>query len=189
MDGANDRPASPSSKSLSTPDPGPETSAEHPDTQSKDEAPYAVRAEEVKGFVLKFLATSSNESLAGVFVGLAIATYVLLGRLGLLLIGLVLGVVLHASWEGTSDESKPEGPDSRNPRRRKELALELASRLLDWPERARGELPNGDEDNRQRTVETRDGRPETDLDYSAFGPRTSVALKALTDAAVRDYVL
>lgn len=187
MGASNDaRASSPSGKSQSTIDSCHETSAEQIDSHPTDEGTRPVRAEDVKGLVLNFLATSSGESLAGVFVGLAIATYVILGRLGLLLIGLALGVVLHASWEGTHDDSRPKAVDSRSPRRRKELALELATRLLDVPQRKPTEVGNEVDDSRQRAVK-RDSAP--DLDYSVFGSRTSVALRSLTDAAIRDYVM
>jgi hypothetical protein len=188
MGDSNDaRASSPADKSQSTTiDSCHETAAEQTVSRSTDEGARPIRAEDVKGFVLNFLATSSGESLACVFAGLAIATYVVLGRLGLLMIGLALGVVLHASWEDTSDESSSKAVDSRSPRRRKELALELATRLLDLPQRRPTEVGIEAEDSRQRTVE---GDSAPDLDYSSFGPRTSVALRTLTDAAIRDYVM
>lgn len=187
MGGSNDAcPSSPSDRCQVTIEPGCDTSVEHGDSQSKDEVSRPVRTEDVKGFILNFLATSGPESLTCLFVVLAIATYVVLGRLGLLLIGLALGVVLHASWEGPSDESRPEAVASRSPRRRKELALELANRLLDWPKHTPTEGDNEMEDSLQTTVK---GESTPDLDYSDFRPRTSIALRSLTDAAIRDYVL
>lgn len=75
---------------------------------------------------LAFLATATPEKLVGIFTVLIIATYILLGRLGLILIGTILGVVLHASWEGG-------GLDAR--RKQTEGSVELAGRLLDWDPR------------------------------------------------------
>ena len=159
----------------------------HGDNQARDKIPYFISAEEAKDFMLSFLATSSNETLGCTIAALIVATYILLGRVGLLLIGLVLGVLLHASWEGESNKSRTEVLDSRNPRKRKELALDLANRLLDWPKRkpAEGENDN-DNDSRQKTIA---GESTTSLDYSAFSPRASAALKSITDAAIKDYVM
>lgn len=187
MDGSNDEHASsPRSDSLSTPDPPHEPLANHDNNHSGDKMHHPVRAEQLKNLVMEFLATSNGESLIGAFVVLIIATYVLLGRLGLLLIGLVLGVVLHASWEGTSNDPPSGAISSRYQRRRKELALELTNRLLDRPQGKSTETGNEAGDHRQMTTE---GRLETDINYSVFGSRTSVALKSLTDAVIRDYVL
>src|SRR5277367_4066951 len=46
---------------------------------------------------LNFLSTASNETLGAFVVGLAASTYLVLGRLGLVLIGAVGGVILHAT--------------------------------------------------------------------------------------------
>ena len=186
MGGSNDaHGSSPSDVSQLAIDPSRETSPEHHDAQSKDNVSPPGQAEDLKAFILSFLATSGPRSLACVLVGLIIATYIVLGRLGLLLIGLVLGIVLHASWEDTSGESRPEVLGGRGPRRRKELALELASRLLDMPKRKSTEADN-EVGDREKAVK---GKLSKDLEYSAFGPKTSVALRSLTDATIRDYVM
>ncbi|KAJ5990878.1 hypothetical protein N7499_011425 [Penicillium canescens] len=136
---------------------------------------------ELVNFALNFLSTSSNETLLGVFALLILVTYVVLGRIGLVLIGIVLGVVLHASWDGP--DSVSEG--SRAPNRRRELALEVSSRLLDWPKRDGASLAQGDNDGSMSVPE--DLSP-ADLDYATFQPATASALKTLTDAVIRDYV-
>ena len=159
----------------------------HNGNQARDQIPSFIPAKELKDSILRFFATSSGESLGGAIAALIVATYILLGRIGLLLIGLVLGVLLHASWEGGNSESRVEVPGSRNPRKRKELALDLADRLLDWPRQKATEGHNVDNnDSRQKTIN--EGCAPS-LDYSAFGPMTSAALRSITDAAIKDYVM
>lgn len=137
--------------------------------------------EELVNFALNFLSTSSNETLLGVFALLTLVTYVVLGRIGLVLIGVVLGVILHASWEGPG----PDSEGSRTPKKRRELALEVSSRLLDWPKRDSASLTQGDNDGSMSAPED---LSSADLDYATFQPATASALKTLTDAVIRDYV-
>ncbi|OCT53662.1 PX domain-containing protein [Cladophialophora carrionii] len=124
---------------------------------------------------LKFLANASNETLGACAVGLCASTYLVLGRVGLVLIGAVGGVVLHATWEshygGRSEEEKAELD-----RRRKELGVEVARRVLDWRERR---APGDDES---------DSNESKVLDYSDFEPETRASLTNFTDAVMRDYV-
>ncbi|EXJ64226.1 hypothetical protein A1O7_00562 [Cladophialophora yegresii CBS 114405] len=124
---------------------------------------------------LKFLANASNETLGACAVGLCASTYLVLGRVGLVLIGAVGGVVLHATWEsqygGRSQEEKAELDQ-----RRKELGVEVAQRVLDWRERR----PPRDNEN--------DPNEAKILDYSDFEPETRASLINFTDAVMRDYV-
>lgn len=135
--------------------------------------------------VLAFLSTASNEQLGMVMGGLALATYLVLGRLGLLLIGTVTGVVLHAYWEESLHERESQLDLEQSRRRRKELALEVASRLLEWPSR-KDDSAEADEEG-----ETEDaGEPAgAGAEFSNLPPATAAALSTLTDAVIRDYVL
>lgn len=142
-----------------------------------------VQSKEIIDFTLQFLSTSSNEGLLCVFACLIGATFVLFGRLGLLLIGVTSGVVLHASWEGADAKSSDNLLKTRVPRRR-ELALHVAGRLLDWPERKAHGLDDGQ--NSFEHVSPED--TSVDLDYSTFGPETAAALRSMTDAVMIDYV-
>lgn len=135
--------------------------------------------------ILNFLSTSTNETLLGVFALLALVTYVILGRLGLLLIGVAVGVVLHASWEG-SDNEQPDGVShTKKSNRRRELALEVSNRLLDWPKRAGASDIQGGDDG---SISTLEDMSSAGLEYAAFPPATAVALRTLTDAVINDYV-
>ena len=80
-----------------------------PMKQAKEETDYINKA-------LQFLASASTETLGGIVIGLGACTYLVLGRIGLLLIGVIAGVVLHATWEKrsgviTEDERKQKGLD------------------------------------------------------------------------------
>jgi hypothetical protein len=91
-----------------------------------------VQSKEIVAFILHFLSTSSNEALLGVFACLMVFTYIILGRVGLLLIGIVLGIILHASWDGTINGSTTDESGARKSGTRRELALEVSKRLLYW---------------------------------------------------------
>lgn len=139
--------------------------------------------QEIVDVVLSFLSTSSNETLLGVFAFLALVTYIILGRVGLVLIGVAVGVILHASWEG-SNQQGDEG--SRTPKKRRELALEVSRRLLDWPKRTASAAVDADDE--AGPVAAPEALAVTDLEYATFQPATAVALRSLTDAIVQDYV-
>ncbi|KAE8321156.1 PXA domain-containing protein [Aspergillus sergii] len=137
---------------------------------------------QVVEFVIGFLSTASNEVLLGVFAGLVGVTYILLGRLGLLLIGVASGIVLHASWEGASTYSSGRELNCRLPRR--ETGLDIAHRLLGWPERNTSGIGLS-HDNIQKLLHE---VAQIEPDYTSFRPGTAAALESLTDAVIRDYV-
>ena len=132
---------------------------------------------------LKFFANASNETLGACAVGLCASTYLVLGRVGLVLIGAVGGVVLHATWEnqygGRSEEEKAELE-----RRRKELGLEVTQRVLDL----RGQKRQQKNEDQKDVLDTDSKIESKSLDYSNFEPETRVALTNLTDAVIQDYV-
>lgn len=130
---------------------------------------------------LHFLATASNETLGACLVGLGAGTYLILGRVGLVLIGVVGGVVLHATWEGNSNNGDNSGGKSADTRRR-ELGADVAHRVLDWRDNRTTEKGALEDDISLRLYS---GKP---LDFSEFKPETAAALTELTDAVIRDYV-
>ncbi|KAJ5503095.1 PX-associated sorting nexin 13 [Penicillium fimorum] len=144
-----------------------------------------VISKELIDATLNFLSTSTNETLIGVFALLGLVTYIILGRIGLLLIGVAVGVVLHASWEGSDIVHADGASHAKNPNRRRELALEVSNRLLDWPKRAGASDIQGGGDG---SVSTLEDMSSADLEYATFQPATAVALRTLTDAVVKDYV-
>lgn len=129
---------------------------------------------------LQFLSTASNETLGACLVGIGATTYFVLGRVGLVLIGVVGGVVLHATWEGGSSEGNAE----RNveEKRRKELGVEVVRRALEWRRgRGGGEV---EEERREEKVAVLGKK----LGFEGFRPETEGALNELTEAVIRDYV-
>lgn len=116
---------------------------------------------------LRFLSTASTETIGGIAVGLAVCTYLILGRVGLILIGALGGVVLHATWEGQSSIAGSI-QDAR-----RETGLEIVKRILDL----RG-ANVADVDDKDANLHSFDG----------FQPETAAALNNLVDAVIRDYV-
>ncbi|KAJ9648797.1 hypothetical protein H2199_000710 [Coniosporium tulheliwenetii] len=141
-------------------------------------------AQLLTGRALEFLSTASNETLSACLLGLGIITYVILGRVGLVLIGVVGGVVLHASWDGETQGDANEPSRAVEGRRRKETGLDVAHRVLAW--RSRGSNAEA-EDQRDTNLDVKlfSGKQ---LDYSGFKPETADALNEVTDAVIRDYV-
>ena len=133
---------------------------------------------------LKFLANANNETLGACAIGLCASTYLILGRVGLVLIGAVGGVVLHATWEASNDGEIPAGGSDKAASRKRELGLEVAKRVLDWRDR-RTSL-NKEDQSEDTKVEA--SVSATPLNYDGFRAATSAALTTLTDAIIRDYV-
>ncbi|KAF2218295.1 PXA domain-containing protein, partial [Elsinoe ampelina] len=136
---------------------------------------------------LQFFSHASNETLGACFVGLGASTYLVLGRVGLVLIGVVGGIALHATWESSATGSELGGnAGDRDAQRRRELGLEVVQRVWRW------------RDRRQDTDSEPDKEVEDDLglkmfqgkslDFSEFQPETAEALDVFTTAVIRDYV-
>ncbi|KAH8685923.1 PXA domain-containing protein [Tricladium varicosporioides] len=119
---------------------------------------------------LRFLSTASTETLGGIAVGIAACTYLVLGKLGLILIGAFGGVVLHATWEG---QSVLAGNIEES---RREKGLDVIKRILDL------------RDSRTRDEESEDEEQVMGATFEGFQPETQTALKDLVDAVIRDYV-
>ncbi|KAI8937936.1 hypothetical protein NX059_005619 [Plenodomus lindquistii] len=135
---------------------------------------------------LHFLATASNEALGACLVGLGAGTYLILGRVGLVLIGVVGGVVLHATWEGYQQHGPNTETQAKSAEtRRRELGAEIAHRVLDWRTRPRQATGGDEHDANDLSLKLYSGAR---LDYSDFKPETAAALTELTDAVIRDYV-
>lgn len=135
--------------------------------------------------VLQFFSSASNETLGACVVGLGAGTYILLGRVGLVLIGIVGGIALHSSFEdnfygGTNDTPKAQGVKSR-----REGGLDVVSRILDW--RARKSTSDQAVQAEHDDLDLRLYSGQA-LNYANFKPDTATALSDLTDAVIRDYV-
>ncbi|KAL5332571.1 PXA domain-containing protein [Aspergillus crustosus] len=131
--------------------------------------------------LLQFLSTCSNEMLFLVLACLSVITYIILGRIGLLLIGAALGVALHASWESAQDVDLARAQRSN----RKQISLNVVRRLLDWESDNRAKHHH---ENKDPGIIAIQKRPDMELEVASLGPSTAAAVQSLVDAAVRDYV-
>ncbi|KAF2213733.1 hypothetical protein CERZMDRAFT_83841 [Cercospora zeae-maydis SCOH1-5] len=129
---------------------------------------------------LHFLSTASNETLGACLVGLGATTYVVLGRVGLVIIGVAGGVVLHATWDGTRGDRGDETKRAEAERRR-EAGVDVIKRVLEWRTSSREQSAQAEEDGSRVFASQA-------LDYSSFGPEAAVALDAFTTAVIKDYV-
>lgn len=141
--------------------------------QQLDKAPTSTptinNLESLTTRALNFLSTASTETIGGIAVGLAACTYLVLGRVGLVLIGALGGVVLHATWEGQSSLSGAEDV-------RREKGLDIIKRILDL---------------RDSTARDDDGDQEDVIvgnNFDGIPPETAAALNEVVDAVIRDYV-
>lgn len=155
---------------------------------SKDAPAPSVAADKLRDVTdatLRFFATASNETLGACAVGLCASTYLVLGRVGLLLIGAVGGVVLHATWESQLNAGGAgKGVEGVNDRKRRELGAEVVKRVLDW--RETDKEPTEEDETSIHKIE---GSATADvLDFKDFKPETRAALTGFTDAIIRDYV-
>ena len=132
---------------------------------------------------LDFLSHASNETLGACLVGLAASTYFILGRLGLVLIGVVGGVALHATWEGLHDQEGKSKAADKERWRRKELGLEVVNRVCQWREKS--DINMDDEEKTDQAVNMVSGKS---LDFTKFRTETGAALEIFTTAIIRDYV-
>ena len=134
--------------------------------------------------LLQFLSNASNETLVGCLVGLGAATYLVLGRLGLILIGVVCGILLNATWGTSLQGHEDEGKILPTVSIAKGKDYNVIERLLNWRENKR-EL-EVDHTNAEKLSVT-----EKDLEQKGLvtlKPATSAALEGLADAVIRDYV-
>ncbi|KAH6697210.1 PX domain-containing protein [Plectosphaerella plurivora] len=115
----------------------------------------------------RYLSTATPETLGSIGVGLAAATYVVLGKLGLILMGAFGGVVLFISYEARHPEI------SRIVRG--ERGTEVLTRLgLDRVP----EPKTDDKEEEERAINS----------FDDFKPETREALGGFVDAVIRDYV-
>ncbi|KAI0202015.1 PXA domain-containing protein [Astrocystis sublimbata] len=135
-------------------------------------AQSAVRQEEeIATRVFQFLSTATPGTLGAIAVALAAVTYLILGRIGLLLIGAFAGIISFVAWE------------SRHPEVARAVRGEQGHAFLDrllagehGDLRLKSEL--GEEKHALSIVQGLD----------EFQPETRDALYGLVDAVIRDYV-
>ncbi|KAI6818829.1 hypothetical protein KC340_g14063 [Hortaea werneckii] len=161
-------------------DQGAHTSAATVPPPSGNSTSFATSFQRFTDRALNFLSHASNETLGACLVGLGAGTYMVLGRLGLVIIGVAGGVVLHATWEGVRGDDRDEETKSAERERRREAGVEVAKRVLDW------KATTKDQDVTMEDVKVYAGQQQ--LDFSTFGPETAGALTTFTSAIIKDYV-
>ena len=146
-----------------------------------NEAKKSSKSQDITGQFLRFLANASNETLAACAVGLGAVAYLVLGRVGLVLIGVFAGVAIHAAWEDLGGRGTSDGERNGEGRTRKEKGLDIVQRLL----AVRPTTSAGQGDPALGT-----GKREQDAqtDHTGFAPETKTSLETFTDAIIRDYV-
>lgn len=145
------------------------------------EAPSSAISMNLQGLTdraLDFLSGASNETLGACLAGLGATTYLILGRVGLLIIGVAGGVILHATWEGVRHNDRGENGSRAEDKRRKEIGLDVVKRVLDFRDGAR----SGEESEASEIF------AGAGLNYADFEPQTEKALNIFTDAVIKDYV-
>ncbi|RKF80317.1 putative px domain-containing protein [Golovinomyces cichoracearum] len=133
-----------------------------------DDGCLSLAVDDPTTFALQFLSTASPEAIVGVAVGLATCTYFVLGRFGLILMGVFAGVILHATWERQSITDRMSV--------RRENSLDVIKRILDL----------GGNNNKCGAVQNEEERYADD--FETLQPETAAALRELVDAIIRDYV-
>ncbi|KAK4122481.1 hypothetical protein N657DRAFT_647181 [Parathielavia appendiculata] len=123
--------------------------------------------------IFSFLATATPGTLGGVAVGLAATTYLVLGRLGLVLIGAFGGIVSFIQWEQRSAEVVRAVKGERG--------LDILARLLaanNTSENASLEEQNAADAESSALVRSFDDLP----------PETRKAMNELVEAVIDNYV-
>lgn len=128
---------------------------------------------------LHFLAHASNEALGACLAGLGASTYFVFGRVGLVIIGVAGGVVLHATWADIRGDDRDEPTRRLDLQRKKETSLELARRLMDL----RLSAETAEDEREEAKINA-----AHQLDFSRFEPETAKALDTFANAVIRDYV-
>ena len=151
-----------------------------PNNQKFPNDPSHSTAKDILNSILNFLSNASNETLGTCLIALAVAIYLILGRVGLVLIGVLVGVVLHSGLEEIGKESKGAGVDAEVKRR--EAGLSVITRILDLRQPMKQKHRDPVEKSFTTSLST------AERDFCKFPKDIGRALKDLTDAVVRDYV-
>lgn len=153
-------------------------------TMAKATEGATVNFQELISLILRFLSDATNETLAACFIGLGATTYMVFGRLGLVLIGVVGGVILHATWEEHSNTQIIEELNISDIKNKRERGVDVIRRILDGPGNSRA----ADTESELALNQDETSLSLSEPDFSSFGPGTAAALASLTDAVIRDYV-
>ncbi|KAI5247895.1 hypothetical protein E4T43_01711 [Aureobasidium subglaciale] len=141
-----------------------------------------IQIQDISDRTLRFISHASNETLGACLVGLGATTYFILGRVGLLLIGVVGGIALHATWDSAHSSADRLSAKELEQKKRREIGLEVVQRVLQWNDNKTDAEDTDDDDAEIKPLTLKKS------DFSTFRPDTAAALSAFTDAIIRDYV-
>lgn len=127
--------------------------------------------EDLSTKVFKFLATATPGTLGGVAVGLAATTYLVLGKLGLVLMGAFGGIVGFIQWEQRNIEVSRVV--------RGERGVDLLARLLEAKTSSRDEKAEDKADEEEGVLIRA---------FDDLRPETREALQELVDVIIDNYV-
>ncbi|SPO06718.1 uncharacterized protein DNG_09412 [Cephalotrichum gorgonifer] len=148
----------------------PHTKAPAP-TETRSQLTDSRSDEDLVAKLIQFISTATPNTLGAVAAGLCVATYLVLGRIGLVLIGAFGGVILYISYEA----SRPEFARAV----RGEKGTDTIQRLVqELKETARETAPGAQDGIEDQLVRS----------FDDFRPKTRDAMKALVDAVIKDYV-
>ena len=122
--------------------------------------------------VFRFIATATPGTLGGVAVGLAATTYLVLGRLGLVLIGAFGGIVSFIQWEQRNVDVIRAVKGERG--------VDVLARLLATKKGSEDALLEEQSEDDQESALVRS--------LDEFQPETREALNELVDAVIDNYV-
>ena len=143
-------------------------------TQSK-----RTSSQQLSTAALEFLSNANNETLSACLIGFAAVIYWIFGRIGLVLIGIGVGLLV-STWHGEGPGR--DGARSEVDAKRKEESLSIVGRLLDIRQ-SKSSAPScfsGDSIGGESHI--------AEGDYGKFPPVIQQALHGFTDAIIRDYV-
>lgn len=156
------------------------------DSEVQDNVSALATAQALISQILGFLSEANNETIGACLAGLVAITYLVLGRVGLVLIGIVVGVALHATWEENINPQGNAHDNLQEIRRSKNgQGFALLERILDWRDTktskgaSDGDVINGGSLPMGLSNESH---------FSNFPPGTGAALNALTEAVIREHV-
>ena len=154
------------------------TNPQSPGTSTESSGPHG----SVTNYLLQLLNNASNETAAATLVGLTILTYFVFGRLGLLLIGFVGGIVLHASWEVKQCSNSTQLRLQKR-KQSKTTGLEVVDTLLHW----RSDVNT----TSKQESEAEDVNQENAYDAVNLKalPKTADAIEKLKDAILQNFVM
>lgn len=144
-----------------------------------------INVEDLLSRLLGFFSTASNETLGACVVVLSTSTYIVLGRIGLILLGVLGGIVLHATWDERRQTTTDGLVTESTTGEQKIRGLKIVERLLDWRERERSYKTHETSGSNNHSSENRVSK---ELDFTDYEPAIGGALSDLIEAVIQDYV-